>query len=105
MNLNVELSFEDCLNQCLEMARAYIRTYKELEHRKISMDVIISTVTKSSNDYEALNSLEKLGLSYIAANTLLNMQLSHLGVNREEYYKNAVNKLEAIIDFPLSEKK
>ena len=33
MNLNVEVSFEDCISQCLENARATIATYEEIEQK------------------------------------------------------------------------
>ena len=98
MNLNVEISFEDCISQCLENARATIATYEEMEQKNISLEETITIVRNSATELEAIESFEKLGLSSTSAKTLLEMPITELTSSKKGYYENAVLYLEAILD-------
>ncbi len=98
MNLNVEISFEDCISQCLDSARATIVTYEEMEQKNISLEETIKIVRKSATEVEAIDSVEKLGLSSASAKTLLEMPITELTSSKKGYYENAVLHLEAILD-------
>ena len=98
MNLNVEISFEDCISQCLENARATIATYEEMEQKNISLEETVTIVRKSASVMDAIESFEKIGLSSTSAKTLLEMPITELTNNKKGYYENAVLHLEAILN-------
>ena len=98
MNLNVEISFEDCISQCLENARATIATYEEMEQKNISLEETITIVRNSATELEAIESFEKLGLSSTSAKTLLEMPITELISSKKGYYQKAALHLKSIID-------
>lgn len=98
MNLNVEISFEDCISQCLENARATIATYEEMEQKNISLEETITIVMNSESVMDAIESFEKIGLSSISAKTLLEMPITELISRKKGYYQKAALHLKSIID-------